>query len=137
MKFSVLILALAALAVPSSGLCDEIKGKLPDQWLECFAATKLHQDLLASTGKVSLAIILQAGEPRVAYQRLARHWLTGFKKLDQEAAAGEMIKAPAEMKKAKSIDQIEAMARDCIVNIPDLTNPMFYQKYPYLGDRVE
>jgi hypothetical protein len=134
MKFPLLILALAGCALPSYGLCQEIKGTPPEQWVDCFSATKLHQELLAASGKLSLSLILKAGEPRVAYQKLASHYLTGFKKLDSEAAAGVMIKAPAEMKKTKTLTQIEDLARSCTVNLPDLGNPMFYQKYPYLAD---
>jgi len=134
MKFPVLILALGALIAPAPALCDEIGGTPPEQWLQCFAASKLHQEAIAQSGKASLNVILKAGEPRVAYQKLASHWLTGFKKLNAEDAAGEMIKAPAEMKKAKTMAEIEDIARTCVVNLPDLANPMFYQKYPYLGD---
>lgn len=134
MKFSLLIFALAALAAPAPALCDEIGGTPPEKWVDCFAATKLHQEFVAVSGKASLNVILKVGEPRVAYQKLANHWLTGFKKLDPEAAAGEMIKAPAAMKKNKSLAEIEDLARICTINLPDLSNPMFYQKYPYLGD---
>ena len=134
MKFPLLILALAGLALPAPALCDELGGTPPEQWLSCFAATKLHQEAVASSGKASLHVILKVGEPRVAYQKLASHWLTGFKKLNAEDAAGQMIKAPAEMKKTKTGSEIEDLARTCITNLPDLGNPMFYQKYPYLGD---
>jgi hypothetical protein len=134
MKRIRLILALAVLAAPAPALCQEVKGTPPDQWLDCFAATKLHQEALAASGKVSLHIILKAGEPRVAYLKLASKWLTGFKKLKDEAANGELIRAPAEMKKTKTMGQIEDLARTCVVNLPDMSNPMFYQQYPYLGD---
>ena len=133
MKFPVLILALGTLAVPACGLCDEIGGTPPEQWLECFAATKIHQDTLAGSGHASMAVILNAGDPRIKYQRLARHWLTGFKKMKTDDAAGEMVKAPAEMKKNKSLGDIEVLARQCTVNLPNLADPMFYQKYPFLG----
>jgi hypothetical protein len=134
MKIPLLIFALAGLALPTSALCDELGGTPPEKWVECFSATKLHQEFVASSGKASLNVILKVGEPRVAYQKLAKHWLTGFKKLDAEAAAGEMVKAPAEMKKNKTLEQIEDLARTCTINLPDLSNPMFYQKYPFLAD---
>ena len=138
MKFTGLILAssawLAVAAAPIAGLCDEIKGTKPDQWLACYAATKLHQDAIAATGRAPLAVVLKSGEPRIAYQRLTRQYLIGFKKLDTEAAAAVMIKAPAEMKKTSSAPEIEDLARSCTLNLPDLSNPMFYAEYPFLAD---
>jgi hypothetical protein len=134
MKFNGWILAAAIACAPAAGLRAEVKGTPPDQWLTCFAATKLHQDALANSGKFSLNVVMQAGEPRLRYQRLSKAWLANLKKMDQEAASGEMVKAPAEMKKTKTAAEIEELAKTCILNLPDLTDPAFYAKYDFLGD---
>jgi hypothetical protein len=134
MKFNGWILAAAMACAPGLGLCQEVKGTPPEQWLDCFAATKLHQDALAGSGKFSLNVVMQAGEPRMRYQRLSKAWLANVKKLNSEGVSGEMVRAPAQMKKGKTTAEIEELAKTCILNLPDLTDPKFYAKYEFLRE---
>jgi hypothetical protein len=134
MKFVGWILAAAAACAPATALCQEVKGPPPEQWLQCFAATKLHQDAMASSGKFSLNLVMQAGEPRLRYQRLAKTYLSHVKKMDVEGVSGELVKAPADLKKGKTQQEIEDLARSCTENLPDLSNPAFYAKYDFLRD---
>jgi hypothetical protein len=141
MKLKGSILAVAAAAVltaaPAAGLCQEVKGTKPEEWLQCFAATKLHQDAMAGSGKFSLNVVMQAGEPRLRYQRLAKTYLARIKKLDPEAVSGEMVKAPADLKKNKTGPEIEDLARSCTENLPNLADPKFYDKYEFLRDEYK
>jgi hypothetical protein len=135
-RFSGLILATAVACTPAIGLCQDAMGTPPEQWLTCFAATKLHQDAMAGSGRFSLNLVMQAGEPRLRYQRLAKAWLANVKKLDGDAVAGEMVRAPADMKKSKTMAQIEDVARTCTEHLPDLSNPAFYAKYDFLREEA-
>ena len=51
-----------------------------------------------------------------------------------EGVSGELVKAPADLKKGKTQQEIEDLARSCTENLPDLSNPAFYAKYDFLRD---
>lgn len=124
-----LLSLLLAASVAAPARAEEIP---PEQWLDCYAATRLRQEAMRADAGFRMQAWMAAGEPRIAYYKLVPFYLVWSKKARPIEVEPMMNRAAEQMKTAKSRDEIMRLADTCTVNMPPLGKAAFYDKYPWL-----